>query len=169
VDTGLSSNKRQRLSSWETVWLMLRFRKITALGLTTFVVYALVVMWSGVVECSCRHGGIACGTHDTALCPESYEQAELDAVCHHGSEPQGTGFSSRCCQCSILPTAMATWHVPAFGTLTSSSGMRGAAKTPCLPNSAVDSGISYGGIRPPPLGFSLNPAIASLQSIFLII
>jgi len=148
---------------------MLRSRKITALGLTAFMVYALVVTWSGVIECTCRHGGIACGTHDPALCPESYERAESDIVCHHSSEPPGTGFSNRCCQCSILPTSMATWYVPVFGTLTSSIGMHGAAQTPCLPDSAVDSGISYGGIRPPPPGFSLNPAIASLQSIFLII
>jgi len=148
---------------------MLRFRKITALGLMAFMVYALVVTWSGVIECTCRHEGNARGTHETALCPDSYAQADFEVVCHHGSEPQGTGFSNRCCQCSILPTAMATWYIPAFGTLTSLICMHGAAQTPCLPDSAVDSGISDGGIRLPSLGFSLNPALASLQSVFLII
>jgi len=133
------------------------------------MVYALVVTWSGVIECECRHAGNACGTPETGLCPDSYEQAELDAICQHSSEPQGTGVSNRCCQCSILPTAMATWYIPAFGTLTSLIWMHGAVQTPCLPDSALDLGISDGGIRPPPLGFPLNPATASLQSVFLII
>lgn len=148
---------------------MPRLRNISALVLPAFMVYALVVAGSGVIDCACCHKDIGSRGHEAALCFESHAHADCAAAYHHNPESQGAGFSNPCCRCSILPVSVATSYVPAFKALTSLLCMHGAAQTPCLPGSVVDSDIAANGIRRTPVSSSLNPAIASLQSVFLII
>jgi hypothetical protein len=148
---------------------MSRLRKIIAAVAPGFMVYALVVAGIGVMDCTCEHKNIDCKGHEAALCFKSHAQADCAVPYHHDQESQGMGLSNSCCHCSILPVSMAPSYVPAFGALTSLICMQGVARTPCFADSVVDSGIGADGIRPPPASLPLNPAIASLQSILLIV
>jgi len=148
---------------------MLRLRKMTTVVLPAFIVYALIVPGSWATACTCCHADNAYGIREIGHCPNPLAQADFSIACHHNPKLQTTNLANGYCHCSVLPAAMATSYVPAFGALTPLSWMQGAAHILCLLDSAADSSVAQAGIRPPPLGSSLNPSISPLKSVVLII
>lgn len=117
-------------------------------------------------SCCAQHNCLHAHAHDA--CQPSRSDGAAPPACDHGSPSNGPTADGALCNCSILPMSPTCFSSPVFGALTSFIWMHGAVHALCLQNSAVNSGILAGGKRIPPLVSHLNPAIVSLQSVFLL-
>ena len=148
---------------------MTKLRKLRPTMWITVLVYLLIVGSGTAMAGLCCNLDGGRSSHYAEQCAHSHEHAAVPAVHDHFGESEHTAAGESRCECSILPIGAANSSILTYGAVASSVWMHGAAYAPCLISSPLNSEISSGGGRYPPLVSDFKPILNSLQTVFLLI